>query len=242
MQDSLSLAEQVVLVTGAGSGLGEALCEQLAQQHAHVFAFDINESRLLEMAERRSQAAGKIQTVTGDVAAVSDVQNVLETIVGQHGGVDAVINCAGIDVTAPVEEMEVSAWERVLSTNLTGPFVMSKFALTVLNPNGHIVNVASTAARRGWPNAAAYHASKWGLAGLSQALHAEFRPKGIRVSVVIAGGMRTPFLLDRFPDIDVTTLQDPDRVARAICFVLTQPEDSVIPEVMVLPMGETSWP
>lgn len=95
---------------------------------------------------------------------------------------------------------------------------------------------------RAWPNASAYHASKWGLVGLSHALHAELRGSGIKVSAVIAGGMRTPFLLERFPDIDVELLQDPMNVARAVKFVLTQPPETVIPEVMVLPMRETSWP
>ena len=102
--------------------------------------------------------------------------------------------------------------------------------------------MASTAARRAWPNASAYHASKWGLMGLSHALHAELRAEGLKVSAVIAGGMRTPFLLDRFPDIDVDTLQDPANVARAVRFVLTQPAETVVPEIMVLPMRETSWP
>ena len=78
--------------------------------------------------------------------------------------------------------------------------------------------------------------------GLSHALHAELRSLGIKVSAIIAGGMRTPFLLDRFPDIDQDTLQDPLNVARAVKFVLTQPPETVIPEVMVLPMKETSWP
>ena len=93
-----------------------------------------------------------------------------------------------------------------------------------------------------WPNATAYHASKWGLLGLSHALHAELRPYGIKVCAVVAGGMRTPFLLDRFPDIDPGTLQDPAGVAKAVCFALTQPEETVVPEIMVLPMRETSWP
>ncbi|HLR13951.1 MAG TPA: SDR family oxidoreductase [Burkholderiaceae bacterium] len=242
MQDSVPLAGQVVVVTGAGSGLGAALCQQLAAERAHVFAFDINEPGLREMASRLSDDGMDVQAMAGDVGTVADVQAIFKEATVQHGGVDAVINCAGIDVTAPIEDVDVDDWERVLRTNLTGPFILSKLALAALRPSGHIVNVASTAARRGWPNASAYHASKWGLAGLSQALHAELRPRGIRVSVVIAGGMQTPFLLDRFPDIDVMSLQDPARVARAICFVLTQPEDSVVPEIMVLPMKETSWP
>jgi short-subunit dehydrogenase len=107
---------------------------------------------------------------------------------------------------------------------------------------GHIVNIASTAAKRAWPNASAYHASKWGLLGLSHALHAELRPHHIKVTAVIAGGMRTPFLLDRFPDIDLATLQDPMNVAQAIKSVLLLPAETVVSEIMVLPMQETSWP
>ena len=67
---------------------------------------------------------------------------------------------------------------------------------------GHIVNIVSTAAKRAWANASAYHASKWGLLGLSHALHVEARPQNVKVTAVVAGGMRTPFLLDRFPDLD----------------------------------------
>jgi short-subunit dehydrogenase len=107
---------------------------------------------------------------------------------------------------------------------------------------GQIVNIASTAAKRAWPNASAYHASKWGLLGLSHALHAELRPYNIKVTAVVAGGMRTPFLLDRFPDIDVSTLQDPVSVAKTVMAVLTLPDETVISEIMVLPMRETSWP
>ncbi|MCP2848960.1 SDR family oxidoreductase, partial [Salmonella enterica subsp. enterica serovar Typhimurium] len=75
---------------------------------------------------------------------------------------------------------------------------------------------ASTAAKRAWPNASAYHASKWGLLGFSHALHAELRPLGIKVTAVIAGGMRTPFLLERFPDLDPKVLQAPEAVAAAV--------------------------
>ncbi len=107
---------------------------------------------------------------------------------------------------------------------------------------GHIVNSASTASKRAWPNAAGYHATKWGRPGLSHALHAELRPKGIKVTAVVAGGMRTPFLLDRCPDIDPGVLQDPVQVAKTVRFVLLQDEETVIPEVMVLPMRESSWP
>jgi short-subunit dehydrogenase len=122
--------------------------------------------------------------------------------------------------------------------------LLSKHVLPVMKRQGrgHIVNVASTAAKRAWANASAYHASKWGLLGFTHALHVEARPYGVKVTALVAGGMRTPFLLDRFPDIDLSNLQDPTNVARTLRFLLTQPDETVIPELMVLPMRETSWP
>jgi NADP-dependent 3-hydroxy acid dehydrogenase YdfG len=73
-------------------------------------------------------------------------------------------------------------------------------------------------------------------------LHAELRAQGVRVTSVIVGGMRTPFLLDRFKDLDPSRLQDPANVARAVRFVLGMPRDSVVAEIMVLPLQESSWP
>jgi short-subunit dehydrogenase len=108
--------------------------------------------------------------------------------------------------------------------------------------SGHIVNIVSTAAKRTWPNASAYHASKWGLLGFTHALHTEARPHNVKVTALICGGMRTPFLLERFPDIDLNNLQEPANVAETVRFILSTPEGTVIPEVMALPMRETSWP
>ena len=157
--------------------------------------------------------------------------------------VDILINNAGIDVTAPITELSIADWDRVNAVNLRGPFLASRIAFERMQGRGgQVVNIVSTAAKRTWANASVYHATKFGLLGLSHALHVEGRPQGIRVTAVIAGGMRTPFLLDRFPDIDTETLQEPSAVADVVRFVLEQPAGSVIPEVMVLPMRETSWP
>jgi NAD(P)-dependent dehydrogenase (short-subunit alcohol dehydrogenase family) len=144
----------------------------------------------------------------------------------------------------PIDELSLAQWDAVIRVNLRGPFVMAQLAARAMKAQGggQIVNIASTASKRTWPNASAYHASKWGLLGLSHALHAELRPHRIKVSAVVAGGMRTPFLLDRFPDIDPGVLQDPANVAVTVRFLLTLPEESVIPEVMVIPMRESSWP
>jgi NADP-dependent 3-hydroxy acid dehydrogenase YdfG len=112
--------------------------------------------------------------------------------------------------------------------------------------SGHIVNVASTAATRAWANASAYHASKWGLIGFGRALGVEGRPDNIRVTTIIPGGMRTHFF-DRFVDQnipmpDMDKLQDPANVAEAILFAVRMPPQSVVQEMMVTPLNETSWP
>ena len=163
---------------------------------------------------------------------------------GRYGALDILVNNAGVDVTLPVDELTIPEWDRIMATNLRGPFLMSRavFPLMKRDRRGHIVNIVSTAAKRAWPNAAAYHASKWGLLGLSHALHAEARPHNVKVTAVVSGGMRTPFLLERFPELDPQNLQDPKNVAETVRFVLTQPAETVIPEVMVLPLRETSWP
>lgn len=242
MHEFESLDGRVILVTGGGSGLGAALCEQLAAEGARVAISDIDEQRAHSVASKLKEGGADVMACVMDVGVAADVSECMDAVVRQFGKLDAIVNSAGVDVTAPIDQLDADVWERVLRTNLTGPFLMAKLGKNRLSPGGHIVNVASTAARRAWPNASAYHASKWGLMGLSHALHAELRGMGIKVSAVIAGGMRTPFLLDRFPDIDTGTLQDPANVARAVRFVLTQPPETVVPEVMVLPMKETSWP
>jgi len=242
MHEFESLDGRVILVTGGGSGLGAALCEQLAAEGARVAVSDIDEQRANAVAGNLKEGGADVMACIMDVGVAADVAECMDAVVRQFGKLDAIVNSAGIDVTASIDQLDTDIWERVLRTNLTGPFLMAKLGKNRLSPGGHIVNVASTAARRAWPNASAYHASKWGLLGLSHALHAELRGMGIKVSAVIAGGMRTPFLLDRFPDIDNASLQDPANVARAVRFVLTQPPETVVPEVMVLPMKETSWP
>jgi NAD(P)-dependent dehydrogenase (short-subunit alcohol dehydrogenase family) len=233
-----------ILVTGAGSGLGAALCKLLSASGAHVMMAEIHPNKALDIAESLRGGSGKIQVVECDVGNEESARRAIDETVSAFGKIDVLINNAGTDVTCSIEELGFEQWDRVMHTNLYGPFLLSKAATPHMKSKGggHIINIASTAAKRTWPNASAYHASKWGVLGLSHALHAELRPHNIKVTAVVTGGMRTPFLLDRFPDIDVETLQDPMNVARTVKSVLLLPAETVIPEIMVLPMRESSWP
>jgi NAD(P)-dependent dehydrogenase (short-subunit alcohol dehydrogenase family) len=235
---------RVAIVTGGGGGLGAAICQSLATSGASVYVADINMERAEATAGEISAAQGNAQALRLDVMNPENCEASVREVLKVHPEVDILINSAGIDVTLPLEELTVSQWQSVMDVNLSGPFLMSKAVLPGMRAagRGHIVNIASTAAKRAWPNASAYQASKWGLMGLSHALHSELRCHNIKVTVIVPGGMRTPFLLERFADIDVATLQEPAAVAETVKFVLCQPEGTVIPEVMVLPMKESSWP
>lgn len=240
----LSLREKSILVTGAGSGLGAILSEQLAADGASVMLADINEERAELQAHRLAEKGYCADAVHCDVGNPDDAENAIHKTIARFGRIDVLVNNAGMDVTCSLCEIEVAQWERVLRTNLHGPFLMARAAARHMMGQGEgtIVNITSTAAKRAWPNACAYHASKTGLLGLSHALHAELRPAGIKVMAVVCGGMSTPFILERFPDIDRGTLQEPGNVALAISQLLQLPAHTVVPEVTVLPMRETSWP
>lgn len=239
-----SLSGKLVFVTGAASGLGAALCTLLARSGANLVVADIDQAGAARVAGQVRELGVRALPLAFDVGNPAAAARAMEDALAHFGRIDVLVNNAGTDHTLPIEELSHEQWQRVIQTNLNGPFLLSKHAAGHMRAQGggHIINIASTAAKRAWPNASAYHASKWGLLGLSHALHAELRPHKIKVTAVIAGGMRTPFLLDRFPGIDTGTLQEPANVAGAIKSLLLMPDDSVVAEITVLPMRESSWP
>ncbi|HEU4674179.1 MAG TPA: SDR family oxidoreductase [Candidatus Limnocylindrales bacterium] len=234
--------DRVALITGGGSGLGRATAEVLAAAGLRVVVADVRREAADETVAGLD--GSDALAVTLDVRDAASAATAVRAAVDRFGTLDVLVNNAGTDVTKAFDEMSADEWGRVIDVNLRGPMTMTQAALPVLRDSGrgHVVNIVSTAAKRAWTEASAYHASKWGLLGFSHSLHAEARRYGLRVTAVVCGGMRTPFILDRFPDTPLENLMDPHAAARAIRFVLDQPDGVVIPELMVLPLNETSWP
>lgn len=239
-----TLDGKVALVTGGARGLGEAICRELSAAGANVILADIRMDLAAGVVKSLRAEGGKASAVELNVMDEGQIRAAMEGIRREYGRLDVLVNSAGTDKTMSIEEMSVEDWDCIMAVNLRAPFVLSKYALPIMRAqgSGYIINICSTAAKRAWPNASAYHASKWGLLGFSHALFTEARQHNIKVTALLPGGMRTPFLLERFPDLDLNVLQDPKNVAETVRYLLTMPAETVIPEVLVLPLQETSWP
>jgi NAD(P)-dependent dehydrogenase (short-subunit alcohol dehydrogenase family) len=238
------LKGKVAIITGGGSGLGAAISQSLAGYGASVIVGDVNYKAAAAVANAINEDEGDALGCNLDVTSTSSAAMLMAFIKQNHKKLDILINNAGVDLTTSVEELPVDGWKKVIDVNLTGAFIMSQLAFGLMTGNsggGNIINICSTASKMIWPNASAYHASKWGLLGLSHALYVEGKEKNINVSAIIAGGMRTPFILERFPDTDPNKLQDPKHVAETIAYILSLPKEVVIPEIMVMPQKESSW-
>jgi NAD(P)-dependent dehydrogenase (short-subunit alcohol dehydrogenase family) len=243
-----ALRDKVTLVTGAGSGLGEATARAFAGAGSTVALVDLDAGRAERVARELLAGDARVVALSCDVSDAAAVRETVDAVVREFGRLDVVVNCAAVDYVVSVDEMTIEQWDRVLGVNLRGPFLLAKAAWPIMRRQGggHIVNIASTAATRAWGNAGAYHASKWGLRGFSRGLGVEGRADGIRVTTVIPGGMRTHFF-DRFPEQgipmpDEKNLQDPANVAQVILMAVQMPPESALQEVIVTPITETSWP
>ena len=237
--NSFDLSGQVALVTGAGSGLGAATARLLAEHGARVVLADINKEAAGEVAQIFSG-----RPLYMDLADPGSIEGGVADVLETEGKIDMLVNAAGLDFIRSATELTLQEWDSVVNVNLRAPWLFARAIMPHMTErgSGQILNVASTASKKGWENAAAYASSKHGLLGLTQVLHAEGRRYGVRAMAVVPGGMRTNFFKTLDPPPPPENLQPPETVARSILFMLSQPLDSVIHELVVTPMTEASYP
>jgi 3-oxoacyl-[acyl-carrier protein] reductase len=187
---------KTAVVTGGSRGIGLAIAEALAAAGANV-ALGARTQQDVERAaaglaerHRESHSIG----VVCDVSVQADCETLIERAAGELGGVDILINNAGIGRFAPVAELTPDDWRAVIGTNLDGLFYCTHAALPHLRKRGGwIINIGSLAGRNAFPGGAAYNASKFGLIGFSEALMQEVRHDGVRVSYIMPGSVATDF-------------------------------------------------
>jgi short-subunit dehydrogenase len=181
------------LVTGAASGIGRAIALALAQEGANLFLVDIDRPRLSAAADEARQCGVQVVAHVADVGKPDEVHQVVESVLKSGAGLDILVNNAGIAYYGPTEQMTAEQWERVLAVNLHAPLQFTRELLPALlaRPEAHILNVCSIAGLVAMRRLAAYHASKFALVGFSESLRAEFGPRGVGVTALCPGLVRT---------------------------------------------------
>ncbi len=191
-----SLKDRVVIITGAGQGIGRVFAKAFAKAGSRVVIAELNESKAEAVAEEILRENGQVLAVTTDVAEPASIEEMVDVVDDDWGRIDVLINNAGIFSTLemrPFDQISLDEWERVLRVNLTGPFLCAGAVLPAMRRAqwGRIINVASGAVRLGRPNYLHYIAAKAALAGMSLSMAREVGKDGITVNAILPGATFT---------------------------------------------------
>ncbi len=238
-----SLDGRRIAVTGGSSGIGRATALRLGADGAAVAVNYIGDhAPAADVVRRLDSPAVAVPGDVADEAAVREMYASAEE--GLGGPVDLLVNNAGVEAPFELADLPLAEWERVLSVNLTGPFLCAKAAIPHLRQNGGgaIVAVSSGAGKQGYPQLGAYSASKFGLMGLMQGLAAEVADDGIKVCTIVPGSILTSFGGRSVTEKRDAMASDPGRkylypedVAEAILFLLRQPRHAWTQELNLWP-------
>ena len=210
-------ARKVAIVTGAGRGIGLAIAHALAD--VADLCLCARTASQLDEAARTLAGRTRVVPVLADVSAKADVERLVATCVRELGGVDWLVNNAGVAEIASLGDTTDEQWDRTIGVNLTGPFYMARAALPALvKSRGRIVNVGSISGTLGTPRMSAYNASKWGVNGLTKAWAEELKPQGVMVSAVLPGSVDTEMLRKSGFPPDMT----PDDIAKIVRFLCVE--------------------
>ncbi|MER5427627.1 glucose 1-dehydrogenase [Streptomyces sp. NPDC002588] len=239
-----------VVVTGAGSGIGRATAMAFASEGARVLVADLNPDGAQAVVKEIEEAGGTAVAVTGDLSEQAVVDEVAATAVERFGGVDVLVNNAGImDRMSALADVSDAEWERVIRVNLTAPFLLTRAVLPhmLAAGRGAIVNTASEAGLRGSAAGAAYTASKHGVVGLTKSLAVMYRGKGIRANAIAPGGTKTAIVVEADQAahgpaalgphfVNVGRLAEPEEQAAAIVFLASDAASNI--NGVVLPVDD----
>jgi len=246
----------VTVVTGGGAGIGQAICERLAEAGVHLVVADINEEAATATAQSIEQRGGKAFAVALDVSDASSVERAADIIHSHVGRVGALVNNAGIGSAGTVLTTSAEEFQRILQVNVIGLFLVTKaFIPDMIEVGaGAIVNVGSIAGVVGIRDRAAYSASKGAVLALTRSLHADFHQQGIRVNAVVPGTVHTPWV-ERItanyahPDEAIAQMAQrqpigrmgtPQEIAEAVWFLLSPANSFSYGSLLVVDGGMTA--
>jgi 3-oxoacyl-[acyl-carrier protein] reductase len=232
----MELANKAAIVTGGTKGIGYAIAEMLLRNGAKVVICGRDRADGQAAAEKLS-AFGEVEAVSCDVSKEDHVRTLVEHCADTFGGVDVLVNNAGVGYMGmTVEEMPPDKFRQTLETNLFGVFYACHYALPLLKQRsgGYIINISSLAGQNPHPRMAAYNASKYGLNGFSEALMQEVRQDNIKVSYICPGSVNTDFGGDSASDQKAWQIQ-PEDIAAVVLNLLQMDERALPSKVEIRP-------
>jgi NAD(P)-dependent dehydrogenase (short-subunit alcohol dehydrogenase family) len=232
------LAGKKVLVTGASSGIGKATALALVRLGASVALVSRNPDRVLtEITAARKDEDVLVKAYPLDLADVSSVATKIEHIVTDFGGIDVLINNAGMAYIGEIIDMPLADWQKILDLNLTSVFQCIQAVLPIMRQQKHgaIVNVASIAAKQAFPKWGAYSASKFALLGMTQALAAEEQSHGIKVMSICPGSVNTPLWNTVDANFNREAMLQEKTIAESIIYLLSLPANAIVTEIVLMP-------
>ena len=230
----VNLDGKVALVTGAGRGIGRAVAKALAGCGAHVVLAARTRKQIEAVAAEITAAGGKATPVVADVSDEASVAALFDDV-RRLGRLDVLVNNAGVGLFGPLKDFAAEDFDRVVGTNLRGTFLCCREAMRMMVPRraGFIINISSVVGFKGYPNQAAYTASKHGVVGLTKSLAVEAQEHDIRVSVIMPGGVDTGLVGDARPDLDRSVLMQPQDVAHTVLYLLSLSERAHVDQIYI---------
>lgn len=249
----MKFQDQAVLVTGAGSGIGQQVSYAMAAQGARVAVSDVELGKAEQTVGEIARRGGEAHAFQLDVVDPEAVAGFVDAAEKTLGGLDVLVNCAGVREIVPVLDLTFAEWSRVMGINVSGTFLPSQaFArrLVALGRGGRIVNIASTLGIMAAPKRAAYTTSKHAIVGLTRQMALELGEMNIRVNAVAPGVIRTPLTERYFQDPEMAqTIRDihalgrwgePKDIANAILFLADAENSFVTGTIMTVDGGWTA--
>jgi NAD(P)-dependent dehydrogenase (short-subunit alcohol dehydrogenase family) len=187
------LKDKVAIVTGASGGLGEAMAISLAEQGAQIAIFDVKDKEGHEVV-KRLKTKSKFYYV--DLQDEQKIKDCIDHVAEEFGRIDILINNAGVYYPTPMDNLDKAAWDKMIAINLTGPLLMTKYAVPYMKKGSKIINVASVAGHHAFGSSVAYNSSKGGVIMLTKSLATEYAQRGINVNCICPGSFITPISQD----------------------------------------------
>lgn len=241
----MALKGKVAIITGAGRGIGREVALKFALDGAKVVLASRTKGEIEAVVREITGRGGEALAVPTDVSSESEIKQLVETTEAHFGPVDILVNNAGTLILKPLVETSPEELNKVIGTNLIGPFLCAKAVLpSMMNRRtGRIINIGSLAGRQGYPSQGAYCTSKHGLAGLTKVLAIECKPFNIRVNMVSPGGVITGLSSNLLASrgTDSSEWMTPAEVAEAVFYVANQEGPATTDELVLRRFASEPW-